>query len=83
METQNYSTQYEIVYSSDRRNIISSERYAEMEFPAGYEAAAIKVILHNDKVSSRDEIIDSNLWVDADLKNYRNLAIEKRKNLNH
>lgn len=81
METQNYKTQYEIVYSNNRRDICSSEQFGEMEFPSGYEAAAIKVILHNDKVSTKDEIIKDEMWVDADMKNYRNLAIEKRKEL--
>ncbi len=76
-----YSTTYEIVYSSNRRNLITSEQFADFGYPDGYEAAAVKVIQKDGRLISKDMIIENTNWVDVEAPGYCKLALKKRKGL--
>lgn len=70
--------EYEIVYSVDRRNIISRDEYVSKGYPEGYEQAALLVVKNpkTGKITSRDQVIMPEWWVSADEE--AEVAIMKR-----
>lgn len=76
-------TCYEMVYSKNRRDIISSTDWMYADNQSDYEAAAVRVIYNSDgSISSKDQVIDKSLWTDVETPDYYSVAIEKRNLFN-